>query len=443
MPLCEGRPDGPCPTKANNASVKSTQGDLFLCKSCDDYRFGNRSSATSARTAGKDTGPPDTRRAISSATAIKSKPVPTRQTRNSASSAIHAVSDAVYSDASAVITDVTVHKPGKSVTNDDCIDVNCPVCLESAEDRPFTCDICHVAFHGPCTGLSEDVCKVFVTIIDSTGWVCRNCRTVMGGRVVNLQTAVTKTNEELADMRTIMAELKRDLDSVKDNQGTSVTADLHWPSLAAASSSSSSSSTSSGAAAANLSPQQFVSLEVHKTVKDISRRKCNVVITGLRESSGTDNSQDADTEAFLQLCEDHLSIKPALAPQGCRRLGQRTDQHGRPRRLLVHLRSESCAADLLLSAKQLRRSDDPDVARHVYINADLTPVEAKLAYEERQRRRERRERRTNTDSHQGNSNTSNRAVATNQDASDIRSHDQHRDTIDSHSVGQQPFPVNT
>jgi len=66
-------------------------------------------------------------------------------------------------------------------------------------------------------------------------------------------------------MRTIIADLKRDIDAIKVNQGSPFTADLGWPSLAAAPSSS----TSTVAPAASLSPQQFVSLEVHKTVKDV------------------------------------------------------------------------------------------------------------------------------------------------------------------------------
>ena len=104
-----------------------------------------------------------------------------------------------------------------SAANVDGLDSNCPVCLHNVDDRSFTCDICHVAFHGPRTGLSGDVCKVFVTIVGSTGWVCRNCRSMMGGRVVQLQSAMTRTNEELADMRTIVPELKRDIDFITDN----------------------------------------------------------------------------------------------------------------------------------------------------------------------------------------------------------------------------------
>ena len=39
MPLCDGRPDGPCPSRRNDSSVRHSQGDLMLCPSCDEYRF--------------------------------------------------------------------------------------------------------------------------------------------------------------------------------------------------------------------------------------------------------------------------------------------------------------------------------------------------------------------------------------------------------------------
>jgi len=44
MPRCEGRPDGDCPTKANNSSVRLSQGDLMLCRECENYRFPSTSS---------------------------------------------------------------------------------------------------------------------------------------------------------------------------------------------------------------------------------------------------------------------------------------------------------------------------------------------------------------------------------------------------------------
>ena len=133
--------------------------------------------------------------------------------------------------------------------------------------------------------------------------------------------------------------------------------------------------------------------EIHRTHQDTERRKRNVVITGLPESNSDidDNVEDdkeADNIAFNKFCEEYLSVKPVLARSGCMRLGKRNGQ--RPRRLLVRLLSESSAASLLAAAKSLRQSEDTYVATNVYINADLTPLEAKLAYEKRQARRDRR-----------------------------------------------------
>ena len=53
------------------------------------------------------------------------------------------------------------------------------------------------------------------------------------------------------------------------------------------------------------------------------------------------------------------------------------------------MKSESAANAILHGAKELRRSGDPRIASSVFINADLTPTEATLAYEGRVKRRER------------------------------------------------------
>jgi len=48
--------------------------------------------------------------------------------------------------------------------------------------------------------------------------------------------------------------------------------------------------------------------------------------------------KEADNVAFAKFCEENLSVKPALARNGCVRLGQ--SDGVRPRRLLVHLTSD-------------------------------------------------------------------------------------------------------
>jgi len=39
MPICEGRPDGPCPDRRIDNTVRGSQGDLMLCRNCELYRF--------------------------------------------------------------------------------------------------------------------------------------------------------------------------------------------------------------------------------------------------------------------------------------------------------------------------------------------------------------------------------------------------------------------
>ena len=39
MPRCEGRPDGPCPDKLVDNTVRNSQGDMMLFTACEIYQF--------------------------------------------------------------------------------------------------------------------------------------------------------------------------------------------------------------------------------------------------------------------------------------------------------------------------------------------------------------------------------------------------------------------
>ena len=127
---------------------------------------------------------------------------------------------------------------------------------------------------------------------------------------------------------------------------------------------------------------------VHRTLNDVSRRKKNVIITGLMEEKDTGKS---DCDIFGEFCENFMPIKPSLPNSNCcKRIGRSID--GRPRRLLVHLQSKEAADELLEIAPLLRHCDNSYVAANFFINEDLSPAEAKLAYEARQKRRQRQQR---------------------------------------------------
>ena len=134
-------------------------------------------------------------------------------------------------------------------------------------------------------------------------------------------------------------------------------------------------------------------LEVHRVLHDAARRKLNVVVTGLPETAGsTSDTVKEDSEAFTKFCEENLDVKPSLARKGCTRLGKRVGDQ--PRKLLVHLNSESSAASLLSASRNMQRCES---TKTFYINPDLSRAEAQLAFEERKRRRAGRKAVRRTD----------------------------------------------
>ena len=417
MPRCEGRQDGPCPTKACNSSVVLCQGDLMLCKECEEYRFPtvptvstassvaapsnpSRSASASASSTSAST---NSTRSASGTTANNSKQP--RKPQQSGRAAIKC-SD-TRSLRSAVNSDKTIddNDDKTAATNDNCRterkktqsddEEECIFCNEttSVDTDSIRCDVCNHLYHQQCTGLPKEVFAVLVSIIDQTGWVCRQCRV----QVNNLQCSLAKVNEELADMRTSLSDVIAEVNDLKvkssgyqtrpdqttgsdHNTGTTVTSNVD----------SKLGSLHGITVGGSKVTDSHFQLEFHRTYQDITRRKQNVVVTGLPEvcdgSSTSDNM--ADNEAFIKFCEENLSVKPALARRGCVRLGK-TDGV-RPRRMLVHLMSETSATNVLMASKALRQNDDDYICRNVYFNPDLSPIEAKLAYERREKLRQRR-----------------------------------------------------
>ena len=99
-------------------------------------------------------------------------------------------------------------------------------------------------------------------------------------------------------------------------------------------------------------------------------------------------------EAFLRYYTEYsvMTTKPLVGESDCWRLGKIDSTRTSPRRLLVRLRSEETASDLLRSARMLRQSSDNYVASNIYFNSDLTPAQAKLAYQLPVKRRENKAR---------------------------------------------------
>ena len=298
MPRCEGLPSGPCPKSANNRHVKLSQGDLMLCSHCEYVCFPYVRKQTCAAPASTT---------VSTATAAVTAAKKLRGAAGSSRSS--------------------------SSTSQDHEANCCPVCNDMVSENCIKCDICSCEIHGGCAGLDDGMLSKLLSLIQFTGWVCTDCRTNCRQKIDNLQSALAQLTEKLSDVMSTVDSLQQKLETHVSNSLTNVS---DVPEVS----------------------KSNIALEVHRTLAESSVRKQNIVITGLPESADVGLT---DERAFLALCEENFSVKPVLSHLGCQRLGKASEQY-KSRKLLVHLRSEKVARDVLAQAKKLRKSDNAVVS---------------------------------------------------------------------------------
>ena len=130
--------------------------------------------------------------------------------------------------------------------------------------------------------------------------------------------------------------------------------------------------------------RQVVATVVYANQRDKDRRAKSITVNGLMPNNGI-----SDSDNFHQLCISEFSINAQII--STRRLGKSSD--GRVRPLLVSLSSKDVADDIIKHDQLLRRSTVSTVRDNVFINRNLTKIEAQLAYNERCQRRQRLQQR--------------------------------------------------
>ena len=337
---CQGRPDGKCPDNRNDNTVHNTMGDLLLCDACEEFRW------PSART--------------TRSTANKKK---SSASSSSSSSVYASTQESKGVDRDAALTVVT-QRDKEEAEN---LISECSTCLlpvDRGDENGLICNICSGYHHLKCINatIPISVCDAeqIINVAKLIGWVCHECTVQSTTKLNNLQSAVNTLFEEVNKLKIA---------------------------LAAAEATPSLSSTQPATAKSKKEMVSEVSLVVHQTLNDKARRRCNVVISGLfkPDEVNADSNNLADRQLFNTICEQYLEVKPALSNKGCVRLGRHEQSRTRPRKLLVHLNSETSASDLLRSSRCLRRHHE---CANIYINPDLSPAESKIAYEQRKRRRD-------------------------------------------------------
>lgn len=257
------------------------------------------------------------------------------------------------------------------------LDECCPRCLLStaSNKRRMKCDICQHIYHQQCTAISAKVFDKFVTNVNITGWVCDECKIATRSTFSRLETAIAHLAEELIAIKLELADVKSQSRSDPTTATTSPAVGGNAPT------------------STDYDNERTV-MVIQRTLNDSARRKRNVVLCGIPETND-------DRAAFVHLCEDNLPVKPTIGENSCTRIGKKVS--GKPRLLRVRLDSDEAATAILRAAPLLRHSEDEYIAKNVYINPDLSPAAAKLAYEARQLRRTTR--RQPRDSARDDSNT--------------------------------------
>lgn len=369
---CEGVPTGRCQYSCSDASVKYGIYDLFLCPSCDAARDNWKELNTENET--------DEKKQTAAAAKTTKKSTRSKKQVDAKSQSLPSTDDDTREIAEQKRKGQLIETDRTNEEDED--GATCPHCLLSVDGaRHINCDICQQNYHQKCTNMPIKVFDKFIVHASTTGWVCDECKAVARSSFRRLEVAVAELAEQVALLKCeanssramvatvarqqhelsfseALASPKQPVSRIIDNDRTTDINDIEAKTV----------------------------LIVQRTINDSSRRKRNVVITGLPETDDGD-----DRSLFLSFCEEHLPIKPVIDDKSCIRLGKKTN--GRPRRLLVKLNSEETATSLLRSAPALSRSTDQDVANRVYINADLSPAASQLAYEARQARRQAAARR--------------------------------------------------
>jgi hypothetical protein len=223
----------------------------------------------------------------------------------------------------------------------------CPVCCNDTDESCIQCKVCSVFYHAACVNISVDVLRALRPIIPVVGWVCTDCLGLLSSAYKSLKTEITALKDALHTLQARHSEL-----AVKV-EGLLAVKTVAEP------------------------PVAYKGL-ISVAVQDSLRRKKNVVVCGVPENV----PGISDAQLFRNICSTWLDIKPWIDEAKCRRVGRNT-----PRRLLITLASEQSATELIQSAKLLRSAPVGSMESGIYINADLSPEEAKRAYEKRKERK--------------------------------------------------------
>ena len=129
--------------------------------------------------------------------------------------------------------------------------------------------------------------------------------------------------------------------------------------------------------------KQDVMAAMYVDLKSKQRRSNNVILSGLQQS------ETPDRTSVCRLLHSEFQWKTSELEEAivsCRRIGRAQQDKIQP--VLIIMNCTESAAYFIANAKKLRQSRDSVVREKIFISEDMTPAEAKAAFEIRRQRRE-------------------------------------------------------
>ena len=197
--------------------------------------------------------------------------------------------------------------------------------------------------------------------------MCPSCTIIkQSSELVELKDLVKNLSNELAAMKALqqrVINLEQQLSSVKEPASTSVSDSTTNPS-----------NSQSNKSTADDHISTIVSSYMNEE-KEKARRCLNLIVHNLEESSYEDGAtrQKDDIDRITSIIQNHVDVTPHI--NKAIRLGKCQENTEKARLLKITVASEAEKATILRNVLKLRKQQNPDNVKNIFISLDMTPKE--------------------------------------------------------------------
>jgi hypothetical protein len=165
-----------------------------------------------------------------------------------------------------------------SVPNEEC----CVICAQATDQESVQCDLCEHFYHLLCCGVPQTSIAISLNLVSFAGWSCAACRSDLRREVKKLRNDLEflRTATPLTGPTTLTATTGPTGSTGHTVQEGSTDAPTQAVRVSLSNAPVRSPLTNPAGAGQSLRNHSFVETVVRKTLRDASRRKCNIIVTG-------------------------------------------------------------------------------------------------------------------------------------------------------------------